>query len=111
MTMIMVNIHEAKARLSEFIDAAVNGAQVVICNRNRPVVELRPVAQARREPRPIGAGPYAFDVPESAFAALEEHELDDWERGSVYSEATAKPSRIAERPDTPHGAPRKRRRR
>jgi len=111
MTMIMVNIHEAKARLSEFIDAAVNGAHVVICNRNRPVVELRPVAQARREPRPIGGGPYAFDVPESAFAALDEHELDEWDRASMYSEPTAKPSRIAERPDTPYAAPRKRRRR
>src|SRR4051812_11782143 len=111
MTMIMVNIHEAKARLSEFIEAAVNGAHVVICNHNRPVVELRPVAQTRREPRPIGGGPYAFDVPESAFAVLEEHKLDDWDRGPVFSEAATKPSRSAERPDAPYGARRKRRRR
>jgi prevent-host-death family protein len=111
MTMIMVNIHEAKARLSEIIDAAVNGGHVIICNRNRPLVELRPIAQSRSEPRPIGGGPHAFDVPESAFAPLEEHEVDEWDRGPLYPEIAARPCRIAERPGPPYSAPRKRRRR
>ena len=47
MVMIMVNIFEAKAKLSEYIEAAARGEQVVICKHNQPVAELRPVEQAR----------------------------------------------------------------
>ena len=48
MTMIMVNIFEAKAKLSEFIEATAQGERVLICKRNVPVAELRPVATAQR---------------------------------------------------------------
>ena len=111
MTMIMVNIHEVKARLSEYIEAAVRGEQVVICNRNRPVVELRPIAAGRTSPRPIGGGPYQFDVADSVFAPLDDGESDDWDRGAVYPEQPSRSPRIAERPDQPYGrAPKKPRR-
>ena len=43
MTMKMVNINEAKAKLSEFLDAVAQGETVIICNRNQPVAELRAV--------------------------------------------------------------------
>jgi prevent-host-death family protein len=69
MTMIMVNIHEAKAKLSEFLDAVSNGETVIICNRNRPVAELRAIAQRRTEPRPIG-GTAGVVVPRSFFEPL-----------------------------------------
>ncbi len=109
--MIMVNIHEAKARLSEFIAAAVNGEQILICNRNKPVVELKVISPPRAEPRPIGGGPFAFDVPDVAFAPLEPGELEDWDRGSVYPEIGPPRSRIAERPVAPYrDTPRKRKR-
>jgi len=54
MTMIMINIHEAKARLSHYLRAAARGERVLICNRNRPIAELRAVASARQKPRPVG---------------------------------------------------------
>jgi prevent-host-death family protein len=44
MTMIMVNIFEAKAKLSEYLEAVARGERVLICNRNRPVAELRALA-------------------------------------------------------------------
>ena len=50
MVMIMVNIHQAKARLSEFIEAVERGEQVWICKRNQPVAELRPLAGKRTKP-------------------------------------------------------------
>ena len=53
--MFMVNIAEAKAKLSELVDAASQGEQVVICNRNRPIAELRPLAAARERPRDLSA--------------------------------------------------------
>jgi prevent-host-death family protein len=35
-----VNVAEAKARLSELIDAALDGEDVVIARRNKPLVKL-----------------------------------------------------------------------
>ncbi len=53
-----INIHEAKAKLSEYLNAVESGETVVICRRNVPVAEIVPIRQARKEPRPIGLGPY-----------------------------------------------------
>ena len=55
--MITANIHEAKAKFSEFLAAVERGETVVICRRNTPVAEIKSVAKPRREPRPIGLGP------------------------------------------------------
>ena|SRR5712672_2517726 len=109
MTMIVINIHEAKAKLSEYLDAAAGGETVVICKRNRPVAELRAVAQKRTEPRPIGGGPYSFTVPDSFFEPMPDDWLDEFYNGPIFPEAK-KPSRVAESRPT-HGSPKPRRRR
>ena len=50
-----VNIFEAKARLSEYLDLVEGGERVVICRRNRPIAELRAIAcNSRSGPRPLG---------------------------------------------------------
>lgn len=72
MTMIVVNIHEVKAKLSEYLDAVGRGERVLICKRNQPVAELRPVASARTEPRPFGGDKDWFEVPASFFEPLPE---------------------------------------
>jgi prevent-host-death family protein len=46
-----VNVAEAKSRLSELIDAALQGEDVVIARRNTPVVKLIAVAQPKSGPR------------------------------------------------------------
>jgi prevent-host-death family protein len=98
MTMIVVNIFEAKAKLSEYLEQVARGERVVICKRNRPIAELRAVEQARPEPRPIGAGPFTFDVPESFFAPLPDDFLAAFESGPVYPATVAGASRVAGRP-------------
>ena len=108
MTMIVVNIHEAKAKLSEFLEAVARGERVLICKRNQPVAELRATASHRTTPRPIGRGPHAFDVPDSFFETLPEEWLTDFESGSVYPKTKARrPSRVAE--NSPRYASRPRR--
>jgi prevent-host-death family protein len=77
--MFKVNIHEAKAKLSEFIEAVERGERVVICRRNRPVAELRAIAATRTATRPLGASVPAFDVPASFFAPLPDDLLDDFD--------------------------------
>src|SRR5262245_38688177 len=98
MVMIMVNIHEAKARLSEFIEAVEKGEQVWICKRNQPVAELRPLAAKRAQPRPLSGGARTFDVPETFFEPMADEWLDDVEAGPVYpAPASKRASKVAER--------------
>ena len=49
-----VSICEAKTSLSELVDRASRGDEVVITRQGRPVARLVPVAQ-RRSPRRLGA--------------------------------------------------------
>ena len=79
MTMIVVNIFEAKAKLSEYLDMAAHGERVLICKRNRPVVELHAVQSARTTPRPVGLARGRFTVPPSFFDPLPEDVLGGFE--------------------------------
>ena len=49
--MTRVNIAEAKARLSELIDAVLQGEDVVIARRKTPVAKLTPVARRSAAPK------------------------------------------------------------
>ena len=93
MVMIMVNIAEAKAKLSEFVDAVGRGESVVICRHNRPVVELRSVEAPRAGKRDLTPMfPGETFLTEAFFEPMTETELRDWE-GPDES-----PARVAERP-------------
>lgn len=52
--MITVNMHEAKTRLSELVQNAEQGEQVVICRNGQPVARLAPIpkVQKRRNLKP-----------------------------------------------------------
>jgi len=111
MTMIVVNIHEAKAKLSEYLDAVAKGERVMICKRNQPVAELRAVEQKRTEPRQIGGGPYQFDIPDSFFEPMPDEVLDAFESGPLFPQTKPVPSRVAETSPTYTGSPRPKKRR
>jgi prevent-host-death family protein len=53
---MQVNILEAKNRLSELVKSALNGEEVVIANRGKPVVRLVAVANTTPEGHRIGSG-------------------------------------------------------
>ena len=79
--MIKVNVFEIKAKLSEYLDRAARGDRVVIYRHNKPVAELRGLADVSTEPRPIGPlqGRPTFKVPQSFFDELAPDQLDVWE--------------------------------
>src|SRR5262245_23468471 len=77
--MIMVNIHQAKAKLSDLIDALSRGEQVLICKRNQPVAELRPVIPARTGSRDLTPMYPGFEISPSFFEPLPDEDLDAWE--------------------------------
>ena len=43
--MSIITIHEAKAKLSELIDRALKGEEVIIARRNTPLIRLVPLAE------------------------------------------------------------------
>jgi len=107
--MIVINIHEAKAKLSEYLDAVAGGERVVICKRNQPVAELRAFEQKRTQPRPIGGAKGQVSIPPSFFEPMSDDFLNAFESGPVYPQTSA-PSRVAERRVT-YGSDRKPKRR
>ena len=44
---MQVNIHEAKAKLSELVERATRGEEIVIAKRNVPVVRLQVINPVR----------------------------------------------------------------
>jgi prevent-host-death family protein len=67
-----VNISEAKAHLSALVQRVAEGETLVICRRNVPVAELRPLPRTRRRKRPMGLARGTFEVPEAFLEPLPE---------------------------------------
>jgi prevent-host-death family protein len=78
--MIRINIHEVKAHFSRYLDRVAAGETVVVCKRNHPVAEIRPIPARRATPRPVGLAQGRIVVPGSFFEQLPEAELAAWER-------------------------------
>jgi antitoxin (DNA-binding transcriptional repressor) of toxin-antitoxin stability system len=99
MTMKIVNIYEAKAKLSEYLDAAARGERVLICKRNQPVAELRAIPGARTSLRPVGKAAGRLQVPPAFFDALP-HDLVSVFSGEedAGGQEVARAARVAERP-------------
>lgn len=79
MTMIRINIHEAKTHLSRYLARLQKGDTILICRRNVPVAELRPVPPDRTRKRPVGLARDEFQVPESFFGQLPDDVLQSFE--------------------------------
>ena len=92
MTMLMVNIAEAKAKLSEYVEAVAKGERVIICNRNRPVAELRPIDHPAWASGSVAHVP-GWKIDPAFFDPLSDEELGAWEGGAEPGGA----SRVAER--------------
>lgn len=67
--MIMINIAEAKAHFSRYIETVEKGETVTVCRRNVPVAEIRPLPRVLRNKRPVGID-RGMEVPASFFDPL-----------------------------------------
>ncbi len=79
--MIRVNVAAAKARLSQYLASVERGETVILCRRNVPVAEIRPLPKPLTQPRPIGTDPDLV-VPDSFFDPLPDDLLDAFEGGA-----------------------------
>ena len=80
--MIKVNLADAKSHLSQYLDSVERGEPVILCRRNVPIAEIRPLPKPPTEPRPIGTDPDLV-VPGSFFESLPEDLLDAFEGGGT----------------------------
>ncbi len=72
---IQMNIAEAKAKLSELLDAATRGNEVVIARSGTAIARLVPIERvASRE-----LGFFPIEVDDQIFAPLDEEALTAWE--------------------------------
>ena len=67
--MIKANIAEAKAHLSQYLESVERGEIVILCRRNVPIAEIRPIPKLPAQERPIGTDP-GLKVPDSFFEPL-----------------------------------------
>ncbi len=79
MSTTRLNMHEAKTHLSEHISQLKEGDRIILCRRNRPVAEIRPLSEPADEPRPIGLGKGLVEIPDSFFDPLPDEILDLFE--------------------------------
>jgi prevent-host-death family protein len=83
--MIRVNVHDAKTHFSKYLDAVAKGETILVCRRNVPIAEIKPLAALKRK-RLIGPEIPGYDVPDSAFDPLSEAELTQWYDAPLVSE-------------------------
>jgi antitoxin (DNA-binding transcriptional repressor) of toxin-antitoxin stability system len=77
--MIRLNIHEAKTHLSRYLKRLEKGEVIVLCRRNVPIAEIRPIPAARSKWRPIGVVSGELAVPDEFFEPLPDEILDAFE--------------------------------
>ena len=78
MVMIKINIAEAKAHFSRYIESVERGETITVCRRNVPVAELRPIPRPPRGMRPVGID-RGMEIPASFFDPLPEDLLAAFE--------------------------------
>lgn len=72
--MATYNLYDAKNSLSELVEKALNGEEVVIARRNVPTVKLVPVQEKPK--RQFGRYKGLFTVPDSFFDPLPDEEME-----------------------------------
>ncbi len=70
--MIKLNIHEAKTHLSRYLEKLKKGETIVLCKRNEPIAEIRPLPVRSHRKRPIGLAKGQLSIPKGFFDPLPE---------------------------------------
>jgi len=77
--MIKLNIHEAKTHLSKYLSRLKKGEVIVLCKRNAPIAEIRPLPAPPGKPRPLGLAKGTIEILPGFFEPLPADELAAFE--------------------------------
>jgi len=72
--MIQININEAKSKLSKYTRLVKSGETVILCDRNKPFAEIRPLDRRGSAPRVFGMSKGMFKLGPEFFEADSEVE-------------------------------------
>ena len=67
--MIQININEAKSKLSKYARLVKSGETVILCDRNKPFAEIRPLDRSGSAPRVFGMSKGMFKLGPEFFEA------------------------------------------
>ena len=81
--MIKLNIHEVKGQLSKYIGMVEGGETIVVCKRNIPVAEIRPIEKNEKRTPILGSAASLGKVLKSFHQHMSQAELRLWEDGDV----------------------------
>lgn len=81
MATTVLNMLDAKTHLSRHIAGLKPGDRIILCRRNRPVAEIRPISDRPSEPRPFGLGRGLAEVTDAFSEPLPEDLLDEFDGG------------------------------
>lgn len=79
--MIRLNIHEAKTHLSRYLARIEKGESILLCRRNVPIAEIRPIPKERRRPGRPGHWAGKFEVADAFLEPLPDELLEAFEGG------------------------------
>jgi antitoxin (DNA-binding transcriptional repressor) of toxin-antitoxin stability system len=68
--MIRLNVHEAKTHLSRYLNRLSEGEAILLCKRNTPIGEIRPLPSPRKMKRPLELAKGSFKVLREFFKPL-----------------------------------------
>jgi antitoxin (DNA-binding transcriptional repressor) of toxin-antitoxin stability system len=74
--MIKLNVHEAKTHLSRYLERLERGETIILCRRNIPIAEIRPIPRPRSIKRPIGLAKGKLKIPPGFFEPLPSELID-----------------------------------
>jgi prevent-host-death family protein len=74
---IKVNIHEVKTHFSEYLEKVAAGETVIVCKRNVPVAEIRPLKAGQEKKRTLGFYKGGVHIPDEFWDPLPQ-ELQDY---------------------------------
>lgn len=80
--MIKLNIHEAKTHLYKYLERLAKGEIIVLCKRNIPIAEIRPIPANKKSKRPIGLAKGLFQIPPEFYEPLPSEVVASFYNGS-----------------------------
>ena len=81
--MIKLNIHEAKTHLSRYLEQLAQGETIILCKRNIPIAEIRPIHPQKEHKRPLGLAKGEFRVGPEFFDPLPEEMLSAFSGNNI----------------------------
>ena len=80
--MIRLDVHEAPTHLARYLARLEAGEPIILCRRDEPIAEIRPLPRADTAPRPFGLARGTFSVPDAFFDPLPDEVIEGFEGGS-----------------------------